>query len=469
MSSSIALVYAPSKHKVSAIFSLPCLGGYLKRQGVDVSVIDAPLSGYGVSETLDRLRQLNPDVIGISIPFTLLVHESVEFMKLVRAAFPDTLLICGGVHPTLVPMDVAPFCDAAVIGDGEITTRELLERYVSGDEWRDTPGICFLGSEGKLVFSEPRKPEEDLDALGGPDWSLIPFEQWKTTFYFHIEGEIAMPLMSGRGCPFACTFCANEKLTGRRVRFRSIPSFLEDIEGVIETFGIRSFFFHDEVFTINKARLREFCDEAKGRNLKFKFLAQTRADRVDEEDIRLLTEAGCVALGFGLESADPEINRRMNRNLDLDRVRETIALCRKYGLMCSLSFMIGTPWETFDTLRTTFNFINEVGPDSIGFFFFIPYPGTKMFDDALEIGGLNYIDWSDAMSSQPEHDVYRAPTLRNVHPGLVRDSVMWHYYTRSLRRFMQYLSMYSWRGGLPQLARCYRSMRKLKKQGLAFS
>ncbi len=469
MSSSIALVYAPSKHKLSGIYSLPSLGGYLKRHGADVTVIDAPLCEYDVTETLDKLREIDPDVIGISIPLSLFLYESLEFMKLVRTKFPNKLLICGGIHPTLVPTDVAPYCDAVVLGDGEITVMELLERHAHGDGWRDTPGIGFIGSEGKLVCSEPRKPEEDLDLLGGPDWSLIPIEKWKKIFHFHIEGELAIPLISSRGCPFACTFCANEQLTGRRVRFRSIPSFLDDIEHAMRTFGTRSFFFHDDNFTLDKNRVREFRDEIRRRNLKFKFFAQTRADQVTEEDIAMLSEAGCVALGFGLESADPEISRKFNKSLDLDKVRDAVAMCRNYNIQCGLTFMIGAPWETFDTLRTTFDFINKAGPDSIAFFFFMPYPATRIFEDALEVGGLNYINWSDAMSNEPSSDMYRAPGLRGVHPRLIQHAVMWRYYTRSLRRFKQYLYMYSWRAGLPQLARCYWSTRKLRKQGLAFS
>jgi radical SAM superfamily enzyme YgiQ (UPF0313 family) len=468
MSASIALIYAPSKHKLAGMFALPCLGGYLKRQGVDVMLIDAPLLEYDVRTALERLRELDPDVIGVSVPLTQLVYDSVEFMKLVRARFPDKLLISGGIHATLAPEDVAPYCDAVVIGDGELTTLDILERYGNGDDWRATPGICFPGVDGKLLFSEPRALERDLDRLGGPDWSLIPFEQWYDVFHFHIEGEIALPMVSSRGCPFNCTFCANKVLTGRRVRFRSIPSFLDDIETAMEEFGIRSFFFLDDVFTLKKDRVREFADEKRRRNLDFRFITQTRADCVDEEDIRVLKEAGLFALGFGLESADPLIMEKINKKLPLHRVREAMDACRKHEIHSGLTIIIGTPWETFDSLKTTFAFLDEVSPDLIGFCFFIPYPRTESFQEALEIGGLNYLNWADAMSNEPTYAVYRAPGLQGVHPGLIRDAIIWSYYTRSPHRLKHYFEGYSWRGGLPQLARCFRNARVLKKRGLRF-
>jgi len=473
MSISLALLYAPSGRKLGGMLTLPCLGGYLKRQGVDVAVIDAPLSGYDVPTTLEKLRELDPQIIGVSIPMSQMLYQSVEFMKLIRARLPDKLLICGGVHPTLVPWDVAPYCDAVVVGEGELTTFELVERYSRGNEWRETPGMCYVGSDGKLVYTPRREPVEDLDVIGGPDWSLIPFQRWANVYHYSIEGEKALPAISSRGCPFACTFCANDALTGRRLRYRSIPSFLDEIENNIETFGVRAFSFYDEVFTLKRERIRQFVDEVGRRNLRFRFIAQTRADCIEEEDILLLKRAGCAVLGFGLETADPEIMEKIKKKLDLDRVRQAVAACRKHEIACGLSFMLGTPWETFETLRNTFKFIDEVDPDAIGFFFFTPYQGTKIFQDALEMGGLKYINWSDTWSegwnNEPEYCVYQAPGLQGVYPTRIRDAAMWHYYTRRLRRLKAYLSEATLRGGIPFLARYFRAARAMKKRGLRFS
>ena len=435
----IVLVYAPSKHKVAWLFSLPSLGGYLKRKGYSVEVIDAPFLNMGVTETIREIRRLDPAVIGISIPLTLFVHESVEFLKVVRKAFPNKLLLCGGIHPTLAPEDAALHCDAVVIGEAERTVEEILEQCREGRDIGDVAGLCYVSDNGLLRFTQPRQLVANLDDLGEPDWSLVPFRKWADTTFLAVEGKFTMPIYTSRGCPFNCAFCANEKLTRRRVRFRSVGLVVDEMERIVRDYGVRNFFFEDEVFTISAERVMRFCDELDRRRLDVKWTCQSRADCIAEDSIVRLRRSGCIQMGFGLESADPDIQRLIRKELDLDKVHETVRLCRKHGMLVTLSFLLGVPTETVGSIRRTLKFLERCDPDFVWCFHCVPYPGTDLFDIALAEGGFKHIYWSELGSRRARWDPpYQTPALENIPLPLIADVVGYRLHMRTPRRFARF-------------------------------
>ncbi|GEM_PF-1467208 len=466
-STDIALVYAPSKHKVAWLFSLPALGGYLKRQGYSVAVIDAPFLNMGVTETIEAIRKLDPMVIGVSIPLTLFVHESIEFLKVVRRSFPDKLILCGGIHTTLVPEDAAFHCDAVVLRDGELTTAEIIDRTRDGRDFHDVAGICYVGENGKLEFTVQRELVANLDDLGPPDWSLIPFRKWSDTFFLRLDRKFTMPMNSSRGCPFNCTFCANAKLTDRRVRFRAVEAVVDEMESIVRDYGVDRFFFEDEVFTLDADRVQRFCDELDRRGLDVKWSCQSRADCINEDSIVRLRRAGCGQMGFGLESADPGIQKTIRKQLDLDKVRETVRLCKKHGMWSILTFLTGVPGETPDSLRRTLKFLEECDPDYAYCFQCVPYPGTEIFDLAIAEGGFKHILWSEADSRRARLDPpYLAPGLKGVPLPLVADVVLYRLQFRSLRRFARHVRIAGPLATAFLLLRGLNSMRRLRRYGI---
>jgi len=463
----IVLVYPPTRHKVAWLFSLPCLGGYLKRKDYSVAVIDAPFLEMGVTETINEIKRLDPLAIGVSIPLTDLVHEGREFLKVVRNAFPNKIVLCGGIHPTLVPEDVALHCDAVVVGEGELTTEEILHRLKEGKDFHDVPGLCYVGDNGALTFTEPRPPAPNLDDLGPPDWSLIPFQNWDKRTFLAVGNQFTLPMYTSRGCPFDCAFCANAKLTGRRVRFRSVELVVDEMEKIVKDYGVRSFFFEDEVFTLKPERVEQFCDELDRRRLSVRWSCQTRADCVREESIARIRRSGCEQIGFGLESADPEILRIMRKELDLDKVREGVRFCKKHNLWVNLSSLIGVPGETVESVRKTLRFLEECDPDFPYCFCFVPYPGTDLFDTALEQGGFRYIRWAQTQTRSALWDPpYQAPGLKNVPLPLILDVVAYRILMRTPYRLMRLARTAGWPRTMYMLMRSYYSMLRLRRRGV---
>ncbi len=463
----IVLVYAPSRHRVAWLFSLPCLGGYLKRKGYSVRVIDAPFLNMGVTETIQEIKRLDPLVIGVSIPLTDLVHEAREFLKIVRKAFPKRVLLCGGIHPTLVPEDVALHCDAVVVGEGELTTEEVLQRLRQGKEFHDVPGLCYVGQNGTLTLTEPRQLAANLDDLGAPDWSLIPFRNWDRRTFLAVQGRFTLPMYTSRGCPFNCAFCASPRLSGRHVRFRSVELVVDEMEKIVKDYGVRRFFFEDEVFTLKPERVERFCDEIERRRLRVIWSCQSRADCITEDSIARLSRSGCIAMGFGLESADPEIQRIMRKELDLSKVRETVRLCRKHRMLVTLTLLLGVPSETVGSIRTTIKFVQECDPDWSFCFCFVPYPGTELFDTALAQGGLRYIRWSLTQSRAAQWDPpYQPPALKNIPLPLISDVVAYRLLMRTPCRLARLARRAGLRATAYMFMRSLYSMLRLRRHGV---
>jgi len=463
----IVLTYPPTRQKLAWLFSLPCLGGYLKRKGYSLSVIDPPFLNMGVTETIQEIARLNPLAIGVSIPLTDFAHEGVEFLKVVRKAFPNKTVLCGGIHPTLVPEDVALHCDAVVLREGELTTAQILDRLKEGKDFHDVSGICYVGQNGTLSFTQPRELAANLDELGPPDWSLIPFRKWSETTFLAVEGKFTMPITGSRGCPFNCAFCANAKLNDRRVRFRSIESVVDEMELIVKDYGVRYFFFQDEVFTISAQRVMRFCDELERRGLAITWTCQTRADSITEDSIARLKQAGCIQIGFGLESADPGIQRIIRKELDLNKVRETVRICKKHQMLVTLSFLVGVPGETVGSIRTTLKFLEECGPDFTVCFYCVPYPGTEVFDIALADGGFKYIHWSRTQLRSAQWDPpYQPPGLKNVPLPLVVDAVNYRLHMRTPRRFVRVARTAGLLRATYMLVRSWYSMLRLRGRGV---
>jgi radical SAM superfamily enzyme YgiQ (UPF0313 family) len=463
----IVLVYPPTRHKVPWLASLPCLGGYLKRKGYSVRVIDAPFLNLGVTETLKEIQRLDPMVIGVSIPLTDLMHEGREFLKIVRRAFPNKILLCGGIHPTLVPEDVALHCNAVIVGEGELITDEILHRVREGKEFRTVPGLCYVGENATLTFTDPAQPAPNLDDLGPPDWSLIPFRNWDKRTFLAVGNDFTLPMYASRGCPFNCAFCANAKLTGRRMRFRTVELVVDEMEKIVKDYDVHSFFFEDEVFTLNPERVERFCDELDRRGLHLRWACQTRADCVSEESIARIRRSGCEQIGFGLESADPEILQIMRKELDLDEVREAVRICKKHKLWVNLSSLIGVPGETVESVRRTLRFLEECDPDFPYCFCFVPYPGTDLFDTALAQGGFSYIRWSQTQTRSAHWDPpYQAPGLKNIPLPLILDVIAYRLLMRTPYRLVRLARAAGWLRTIYMLIRSYYSMLRLRRRGV---
>jgi radical SAM superfamily enzyme YgiQ (UPF0313 family) len=297
-----------------------------------------------------------------------------------RSAVP---IVMGGAHVNAVRESLLEECEAAdfaCIGEGEHLAVELAAAIASHGDLSKIPGLAWR-RDGRVVRNPARVYHDDYDALPFPAWDLF-------------ETRTEIPLLTHRGCPFECNFCAHN--SGFKPRYRSAENVLAEIEYVIDRFHPRNIRIEDETFGLNMPRTRKILEGVEQRGLarRVSFSAQTRVDRVDRDFIALLKRCNFAWLEIGVESGSPEILQRMGKGITLDQVARAIEFAKAEKLKIWTKFILGHPYETRENMMETARFIARVNPDRLSVAIMTPYPGTPIFDMAIR-GEGNYRMLSD--------------------------------------------------------------------------
>lgn len=393
----------PNNYKDLNIGHYPPLGlmyiaGYLERESShQVEILDVAVEALDYHGLGEEIRRRAPDVVGVyTTCFTL--YNAYEVARCAKKVDPGIIVVLGGPHVGIYPRETIglPAVDYLVLGEGEVTVKELLDALEGNREFSKIAGIAYKENGGSHITAH-RALLHSLDDLPFPARHLLPYRK-----YYSLIGksEISTTIMASRGCPSGCNFCYVQY--GRSLRMRSPGNVCDEIESCVDM-GIREFFFFDENFTINRKKVLSLCDEIKRRGLKIYFDIRSRVDTVNEEVLRRLKDAGCERIQFGVESGTQEILKAMNKRITLEQVEKTFRAAKKVGLTTYADFMIGYPGESLEQIKRTIEFAVELDPDFVQFGVTALFPKTRIYYDALEKGFLKTDVWSE-MSSNPVED-----------------------------------------------------------------
>jgi radical SAM superfamily enzyme YgiQ (UPF0313 family) len=329
-------------------------------------------------QIVEFASKLKPDVIGITL-LTPMVREAYRLATELRSV--GAKLLAGGPHASLVPEEpLANGFDATVIGEGEPTIAEAVGALVGQVAKESVTGWVYRAEAGRTHRTPPRPPVADLDALPPPAWHLID----PADYGGPSNQLVYSTLFSSRGCPGKCSYCAGG-LFGRRFRFRSAKSMVEEISSRHERYGTSHFHFMDDSMTANRERALEMCARLQDRALGVTWSMMTRVDFVDEELILAARRAGCVQIDFGIESGHPETLKRIRKPHTVQMVRRAIATTAALGITPVVFFILGFPWDTLESLGDTQRLMQELSPQ-VAFHpavasILIPFPGTDIYEE----------------------------------------------------------------------------------------
>ena len=372
------------------------LASSIERNGHTAKIVDAEAEGLSIIEILNIAKFFKPDLIGItatSVDF----DGAVPIIKMLKQKMPDVPIIIGGTHISIFENEVLeqiPEIDYGCIGDGEDLILELIDTMLQGnnEEIDNIKGLIYR-KDGKIIQNSSRPMERDLDRYEFPARHLlknelyfrsIPYYGYKTTASF----------MSSRGCPYKCVYCAAEKIRGgSQIRLRSVENVIEELEYIVNELGITHVAFNDDCLTINKNRIYEICEEINSRGLKFTWEGLSRADLVEKELLLTMKKTGFVRMSYGVESGDPNILRVLQKGETLDQIESAFSMTKEAGIITRGSIIIGSPYETRETVENTFQFVRNLkGIDQVVINVLQPYPGTKARDMIISgEGGSRYI------------------------------------------------------------------------------
>lgn len=322
----------------------------------EISVIDENLEEFLV----DRVKEINPDIIGITAT-TPSFHRAVEIVKVLSGT--DAKIAIGGTHATFMPEEALNTgADVVVRGEGEATFRELVE----GQSLKDISGISYTENK-KIIHNPDRGPIEDLDTIPFPAHRFFPTDQYGI-----------MSITTSRGCPYSCSYCSATRFWGRKVRYRSPENVLEELR-LVKELGFDLVKFTDSTFTIDKKRAIEICRLIKEEDLDINWSCETRADALNDELLRALSEAGCTLICIGVDSACDEVLDKNNRRIDSSTMKNAFENIKKHGLHTRAYITFGLPGETHKSVEKTVNFLDDIKPDQILLSLATAYPGTELW------------------------------------------------------------------------------------------
>lgn len=373
----------------------------LEKSHIDFQIYDMDVNNYSYSDFEEYLSKNKYDIICMGCIVTG-YKIAKEICKISRDKCPESIIVVGNSVADSIPeiLLTKTEADIAIIGEGDITIVNLLKSLNMDKEnpfkdLSDVKGIAYNTANG-IVFTEKEIPLQNLDELPFIDYSLWDVERYINYAQNGLNEPLPMPrneiramaINTARGCPFKCHFCYHV-FRNIKYRRRSWKKIFDEIEYLMGKYNVNYIHFFDEITFPTIKSVNEFIDEFNNRELHFFWHGTIRGDlfrrESDIELLKKLKETGCEYLGSSLESANEEILKVMNKNLNLDHYRLQIKMLKEANISTATSIVLGYPQETPKTIEETFNFCreNKVYP-SIGFA--LPFPGSELYDYAKELG-----------------------------------------------------------------------------------
>lgn len=379
------------------------------------------------------LRQYHPELVGIT-SMTIQFASALRVAQVVKEWDPGCLVVMGGPQVSAMPGNTIawPAVDLAVTGEGEEAFREILRRRRAGrGDWGDIPGVVSKGQRA------PQNPYLEVGNIDG----LLPDRHALTNVPAYGAEDLGL-MITSRGCPYRCSFCCNFT---RRVRYRSVEDVLAEVAQVQAEYGTRQFLFKDDSFTVNRKRVTGLCEEILRRGMVFSWEITTRADLLSEELVRLMKRAGCNRVAVGVESGDDEILKIHEKGLDKEELRSTARLLKRHRMFWTGYFMMTLPMEREEQIFKTLDFMRELDPAYASVGVYKPYPGTGLFQEAVELGlVLPEVDNQHFFERNPVDYFFADPERRCVHiaPDRLREitrhvAVQFERHNRQLRNVVR--------------------------------
>ena len=371
----VLLARPPRRDRTDAGLPVPPLGlayiaAALREAGHAVDIVDAYALDWTWQRFHDELMQRRPDVLGLSA-MTPVADVAARAVRLGRpwARF----VILGGPHPTAVRhavFDEMPGLDAAVVGEGERIAPELLDWLEAGQEGPPPAGVLAAGQPFRDAVPEPI-----LTRLPFPARDLLPMGSYR--YLFATRPGFAT-VISSRGCPFRCSFC-DKSVSGSRWRARPATDVVDELQTLVEDFGVGFVNFYDDNFTLQRSRVVDICEEILRRGLKLEWKCEGRVDGVDPELLRLMRRAGCRTIAYGVESGNAETLALLRKDVTLDEAVDAFRHTREAGIRSLAYIILGAPGEGIDEVRKTVAFCRSLRADYVQFSTLTALPGTPLF------------------------------------------------------------------------------------------
>jgi radical SAM superfamily enzyme YgiQ (UPF0313 family) len=378
--------------------SFAYIGAYLEERNITCSVIDGYSFDYDPKEIVKEVITIRPRFLGITV-----VSEdrfnAIQICRQVKAECPEIFIIAGGPHFGYSAVDAMkhiPEIDFVISGEGEITFYELITTISSQkgiDDFQYIKGLTFRRPGGSIVENQRRTSYLDFNTVT-PAWHLFDMDKYKGGLCLENRTR-AIGLISSRGCFNNCAFCANA-LT-RKVRYKDPVLFVDEIEELVNIYDFPGINIQDDSFSSNIQHVTSICNEILSRKIQFRWYCSLRVNEANKDLLRLMKDAGCIGLGFGIESGSDIILRNINKGTDTQSIYDAVRTAIDIGFEeIGMFVLTSLPGETNEIFMESQRYLNKLyslvypnwkNQPILGSLTLL-YPGTALEQMSREMGTL---------------------------------------------------------------------------------
>jgi len=430
------LLVNPSYHDVYRTFDfvLPPLGLAYMAAVLTKSNYDVNIADLNVDQDQKSIPHDNWDLVGITLD-TSRYYKGMKYARMWKSK--GTKVVVGGPHASFMADEIlgSGSADFVVRGEGEHTMLELVTVLTEGGNPEQIKGLSYI-SDDQIIHNDDRVYSDDLDTLPFPARDLLDMDKYRTS---KLGTRSITSILTSRGCPYQCSFCASSKLAGTFWRARSVESIIEEIQIVKDTYGYRAFAFVDDNFTLNPQRVNDLCKEICKRGWDIHWWCFSRVDTIvrNPEMVSLMHKAGCRSTYIGIESRNQETLDYYNKKISADISREAISILKNNKIEMTASFIIGALNENREMVEDTLKFAKSLNPNTVSFTILTPYPGTDLFKQVKD--RIITFDWR---KYDGIHSVIRLKHFKPMQLQLTLLRFYISFYFRSFASIKDFLKFY---------------------------
>jgi len=378
---------------------LTYLAATLQESGAEVQILDLLVTRYSPDTIRRKLLDFQPQVVGATCS-TLNYSIAVRILRLCKRIDSNVITLIGGPHVSFTATEVIadnPWIDIVVRGESDRTLVELAGALQDGNDLGQVAGITYR-NDGAAVTTDSRPLIGELDRLPLPARHLLPLSRYRAL-------EQPCTVITSRGCPFGCIFCSAPKMFGRGVRFRSPELVVNEIAHLREELGFKNVNIVDDTFTVRESHVQTICEKMIELKLDINWSVYSRVDTINPRMLRLMKEAGCSWICFGVESGSQTILDRIKKRITVAQSKEAVKMAKEAGINVLVSFILGLPGEDSLTASQTVGLAKELFSNygaNYGFHILAPMPGTEVCERASDYGiKILTRNWSKYNANRP--------------------------------------------------------------------
>jgi len=400
--------------------------------GRQVEVFDMSFRNHPFEDLKAELLRFQPDTVGISI-MTPQLADACRTAELARGLLPNALIIAGGPHATVLPVDTIERTGADLVYSGE--AERAWTALLTGEEPSSISGMTMMQA-GNIQTVPGLLLTEDLDTLPLPDRSVFNMEDYFASWYSmdRVDPRLrGTSVMATRGCPFKCTFCQPtlSEIFGTRTRKRSPESIVAELESLIRDYSIDAFMFEDSTFIVDAVWVRKICELMIDRKLNLRWCCNVRADLLTEDLLNIMISAGLSKINMGVESASQRVlDDIYEKGITVEGVRRALRMAKARGVYVQGYFMLGAPGETLEEMKKTVRFAAREPFDDALFDITTPFPHTELWERTKELIRKDYEEFDCFHKSVYELEGFDPDEIERI-----KKRAFWKFYLHPSRIF----------------------------------